>query len=185
MSRINRGGSRGFTLIEIMLVLVVISVMASMLALSIGDSPVRQLEREAKRVQAVLQMAADEAQMQGVELALSLTDNPDQEASGYLFLQFDIDQQQWQPLTGKPFGLFEFSEDISVELQLKSDGQSDVYQQQLSLLTKMTGESSYSPQVLLFSSGEMTPFELSFRHPQSSVVIKLISDGVSGIERYE
>ena len=53
--------SRGFTLIELMVVLVVISVMLGLATVSLDTNPAKELQREGRRLQAVLQMAADEA----------------------------------------------------------------------------------------------------------------------------
>jgi general secretion pathway protein H len=174
--------SKGFTLIEIMLVLVVISVMASLLVLSISDNPAKQLEQEARRMQAILQLAADEALMQGVEIALARAADPQQATEGYQLLVFDLQQQQWQPLEDKPFLYHPLPSNISMEISLRSEAATPLFQQQISKLQQLGGAQQFQPLLLLLSSGEITPFDIRFSHAASSAVASLACDGVSEIE---
>lgn len=75
----------GFTLIEVLVVIVIIGVMASMIVVSVslGD-PRRELTREAERLRAVLALAAEEAVIQQIELGAEFTE------SGYRFLKWDM-----------------------------------------------------------------------------------------------
>ena len=60
--------ARGFTLIEIMVVMVIIGIMALMIGLSVGNrSSEDRMEAEARRIQQLLQFASDEAQAKGLE----------------------------------------------------------------------------------------------------------------------
>lgn len=74
----------GFTLIEVMVVIVIIGVMASMIVVSVtlGD-PQRELRNEAERLRTVLALAAEEAVIQQVELGAEFTE------SGYRFLKWE------------------------------------------------------------------------------------------------
>lgn len=80
-----QGRQRGFTMIEVLVVIVIIGVMASMIVVSItlGD-PRRELLREAERLRTVLALAAEEAVIQQVELGAEFTE------SGYRFLKWDL-----------------------------------------------------------------------------------------------
>jgi general secretion pathway protein H len=75
----------GFTLIEVMVVIVIIGVMATMIVVSVtlGD-PQRELRTEAERLRTVLALAAEEAVIQQVELGAEFTE------SGYRFLKWEM-----------------------------------------------------------------------------------------------
>lgn len=79
---------RAFTLIEVMVVITIIGVMASMIVVSIslGD-PRRELLHEAERLRTVLALAAEEAVIQQVELGAEFTE------SGYRFLKWELPPQ--------------------------------------------------------------------------------------------
>lgn len=79
-----RPDNSGFTLIEVMVVIVIIGVMASMIVVSVtlGD-PQRELRTEADRLRTVLALAAEEAVIQQVELGAEFTE------SGYRFLKWE------------------------------------------------------------------------------------------------
>ncbi|WP_101759477.1 type II secretion system minor pseudopilin GspH [Oceanicoccus sp. KOV_DT_Chl] len=172
----------GFTLLEILLVLVVIAVMASLVAVSIGDNSAAQLDREADRLVAVLEMASEEALLQGIELSLASVN--DGEFSGYQFLWLNLVDKTWQLLPDKAFGFYALPPTIymSVELNdkmLEIDNQSVATR--IKALQQLGGD--FRPLIMFFSSGEITPFSITLRHPDVSDVITLRSDGVSGIER--
>lgn len=92
---------QGFTLIEVMVVIVIIAVMAAMIVVSVtlGD-PRRELTKEAERLRTVLALAAEEAVIQQVELGAELTE------SGYQFLKWDVPAEQSQTLHANDSTLF-------------------------------------------------------------------------------
>jgi type II secretion system protein H len=66
--------ARGFTLLELMVVVTIIGVIAGMVALRIGDSSRRvQHEHEAVRLQQAVQLAAQEAIVRGHPYGLAVT----------------------------------------------------------------------------------------------------------------
>ena len=82
--------ARGFTLIEIMVVVVIIAIIISFATFSFGPRESRMLQEEAERIAALLQMAEEESILNAQELALSVTEN------GY---QFEVyDGVEWQSL---------------------------------------------------------------------------------------
>lgn len=72
--------SRGFTLIELIVVVALIAVAAGVVSLAIGDGSARRLEQEAARLGALLESARAEARASGlpVRFELALQDNADQ-----------------------------------------------------------------------------------------------------------
>lgn len=187
---VKRARERGFTLIEVMVVIVIIGVMASMIVVSVslGD-PRRELMHEADRLRAVLSLAAEEAVIQQVELGAEFTE------SGYRFLKWDLPPvpdasntdnpglsgggntapptQKIDPDTGEPIEpeaewlIFE-GDEILREYELP-DGMRmlvEVDFEQVDILGKpaeksrITTEKKLVPTLLFLSSGETSPFRI-------------------------
>jgi general secretion pathway protein H len=81
---------RGFTLIELMVVLVIAGIVLTMVAVDGMPGSRRGLSFEAERLAQVLALARDEAQVRGQPLRLQADDG------GYRFLI--LSNRQWQPL---------------------------------------------------------------------------------------
>ena len=85
--------ARGFTLLEILVVIVIIGVMVTMATLSVGVLGAdREVEEETRRFWAVLRQAREEAELQALDLAVFVG------TSDYEFLRFDTRRNEWQPV---------------------------------------------------------------------------------------
>lgn len=175
---------RGFTLLEMMLVLVIVGVMVGLVALNLGGNPAREVDKEARRLQAVLTMASEEAITLGVELALAISNNEEQQF--YQLLVLDPEELQWilppEPLNQTDlFASHVFNSNIYWQLELEGAELDDRQLDQLSRVMSLNTEQGLRPAILLLSSGEMTPFKLQFNHLQSDYQVTLLSDGISGV----
>jgi len=165
---------RGFSLIELLVVISIIGIVMSIALLSLGllgDD--RELRTEARRVIALVQVAQDEAVMQGREFGLELM------AGAYRFVEYDPLLNVWGELIGDEtlrqrqlpedyeFDLFVEGQRVLLDLEPASfeEPEDSAYQE----LTE-----TYAPHVLIFSSGDMTPFELHIFWPdqEQSVVLE-------------
>ena len=154
----------GFTLLEVMLVLLLIGLLATTVVLNFsGDSPEQRLQKETERFQQVFQFVAETAMLKQQECGLVL-----QEGS-YSFVYFDGEKwlQADQP---KAAELYELAEDIRLQLELEG-----LPGAELSLLSQLNWQDDDEftdnaseqppvlPQVFILSSGEISPFRLMFQ----------------------
>ncbi len=86
-------GERGLTLVEMLVVLAIIAIIASVSAMAIGSGGGLDGRAEAKRLEARLQLAADQTMIEDRQLALSVA--PDR----YGFLELDTETGEWLPST--------------------------------------------------------------------------------------
>ena len=145
--------SAGFTLIELMVVIVLIGIIFTFAVLSIGGDDVAELmEEETRRLATLLDMASDEAIIRGEELAIHFTDD------SYVFLV--LGNAGWEAPQDDVL-LKSHSLPAGIELYLEVEGE-------LPLLGARDAEEededdALVPQVYILSSGEMTPFTVSLR----------------------
>jgi general secretion pathway protein H len=147
------GGSRrqrGFTLLELMVVLVIIGVVLTFAVLSVGGmSRAEQLQRETRRLAALLEMASEEAVLRSEQRAVHFTDD------GYEFMV--LQGQEWLPLSEDPlFRQRTLPEGVELQLELEDNPPPE-----------LVSEDSDLPQVFLLSSGEMTPFVVTLSAPET------------------
>lgn len=156
---------RGFTLLEIMLVILVIGIMVSQISLpTFGRDAFEQTEEEAKRLAVLINLASEHAVLQNKLMGLSVSEKQ------YSFLIFE--ENVWRPLTEAPFLPRELeSSDMIFELTL--DGLEWQEQNLLNAvefideeaqeeLAKLPEEERLAafPQIFILSSGELSPFDL-------------------------
>lgn len=132
----------GFTLLEILVVLVIIGIILSFATLSIHQSGTTTvLEHETQRLVSLLTLASQEAVLQNTDLGLSFT------KQGYQF--YTLKDQHWQQLQRDDLlRPRTFPENLQVTLEIEGEPMT---------LDNLNQE---NPQLLVLSSGELTPFIL-------------------------
>lgn len=170
-----RRNTKGFTLIEILVVLLIVSVMAGVAVINLPSfTQSSDFDEEAKRLHVLLQLARDEALSQSSELGFRLDRDRTGQLTGYSFYIYDDLNQSWESFDRLPFKPRKLEDGI--ELQLIIEGDADRF--------RLDDEAEDLPPLMLLSSGETTPFELTiFREPDLSVTLR--GDGYSQIERVE
>lgn len=134
--------SRGFTLLELLVVVVITAVLVAALVLSLGGSSERVLANTSERFQALIGQACSDAELSGREIgALIGTD-------GYTFSRLDADQ--WRPLA-RDGELRARTWPVGLHIQLAREGRP----------LALAGAEENLPQLVCFSSGELTPFALT------------------------
>jgi general secretion pathway protein H len=143
--------NRGFTLLEIMAVVVIVGVVMTFMTLSLGgDNRAEQIQREAQRLLALLELASDEAVMRSEQLALRVGEHD------YEFMILAAGNQ-WLPLEDeRPLRSRRLPKGIELRLELEENPPPG-----------LSAEDDEHPQIFLLSSGEMTPFVLTLSAPES------------------
>jgi len=152
------GRDSGFSLIEILVVIVIIGIVMSIAMLSItlagGDS---QLRDEAQRIVSLVAVAQDESLLQGREYGLEFMQG------SYRFVEFDPLTRRWSEIVGDDTLRQRELPDV-LELQLFIENRRVMLKTRpASTETKdgdRRGVESYAPHVLIYSSGDMSPFEV-------------------------
>jgi general secretion pathway protein H len=85
------GKACGFTLLELLVVMVIAGIILGMVSFNAMPSPRQALQKDAQRVALLLQVARDEAIVRNRPVAF------DVEASGYRFLMHN--ENAWKPMT--------------------------------------------------------------------------------------
>ncbi|WP_199610506.1 type II secretion system minor pseudopilin GspH [Flocculibacter collagenilyticus] len=108
--------SRGFTLLEVLLVILIMGILVSAVSFTnFTTSKQEELEKEALRFQALTQLATEYAVLNQFELGLTVVDN------SYQYLVFD--GRRWQELTEPAhFDLHKMPEPFTVSLELEGLG---------------------------------------------------------------
>ncbi|AHE96939.1 type II secretion system minor pseudopilin GspH [Thioalkalivibrio paradoxus] len=150
--------ARGFTLFELLVVLLILGLVAGFAVLAVGGAPSRVIEQEARRMVELAGLARDEALLTGQERALGFS------RDGYAFLEqvlLDDDRVTWVEVERTPLGPRSL-ERLGLELRLRQQNRA-----------VPLDERADRPQVLFNGAGEVTPFELELRTAQAGAVLRI------------
>lgn len=155
--------SNGFTLVEVMLVMLLIGLLATTVVMNFsGESREERLEKEAERFQQLFQFVAETAMLKQQEWGLYVL--PDR----YGFLYYDNNEGKWAE-ADEPAGLRQYTLPPDIALTLELEGLPGEETNLLSQLDWQLDDDEQSeedskipvlPQVFVLSSGEISPFQL-------------------------
>ncbi len=153
--------ARGFTLVEMLVVVVIIGILASTIVLGfVGSDREQNLRTEAERLATLIEMARSEAVQRNEEWGLAIA------ATGYRFLVFDPANHRWVEQKNGPFHARKTA-DMTLSVKVDELTMPD---------DKTTGD---APNIIMFSSGEQTPFEIEITPQWKSDPWRVESDGLS------
>jgi general secretion pathway protein H len=171
-----RLASGGFTLIELMVVVLIIGLLAAAMVLSVGIVGRDQaLEKESERAFALIKYAREKAEVQTREFGLYLGEHD------YEFLTFDPRKNIWRPVDeDDSMRLRELPDGL--RLRLVVEGRAVVLRDPDPRKTEeqLKKESlERVPHVIIFSNGDLTPFSLTLERedPARSVTIASNEEG--------
>ena len=149
--------SKGFTVIEILVVLLIVTILAGVTIARLPTfSRNADFETETRRLQLLFNMARQESVLDSTEFGFRLTDD------GYKFLKFDDGSQSWKDAES-PFQVRLLPDELRLVIEADSKGFS------------FLGENL--PPILILSSGENTPFRLILQSKLQRASRTLMSEG--------
>jgi len=147
---------RGFTLIEILIVILIISVVSSIGVLTISRNNNKEVEYFAKELTQVIQLAEEQAMLQSTVLGLVVSEN------SYEFVALsesrDKDNNKvtkWSPLEDRILGRHGIPDHVQMRVELRGAAKKE---------NEATGdesaEVSKEPQLVISANGNVTPFTI-------------------------
>ncbi len=154
----------GFTLLELLVVVALVAILTGTVMLSItGADSEQRLRGDADQLAYRLELARQYALQRNREWGVYIDDDT------VRFAEFDPQQAAWIEQTQRPFGATTVA--LNVRLRAESEGHEGLSARERERL----------PQLLLFSSGEVTPFKL-YLEPQWNTRTWIVSsDGLSPV----
>ncbi len=179
----------GFTLVELLIVIVIIALVVSVTVASFGNrGDEAVVANEAQRLTALIELARDRAELEDQEWGL------DVEATGYTFLNFDAVRGIWLRARAAQFRPRDLPAPLSMTLQVDAlevvaapEGRAAEQAARAGERNRGAPNDALKPDVLLLSSGEVSQFNLRIartdraRNGNSGVVWQLGSDGVAPV----
>jgi general secretion pathway protein H len=167
----------GFSLLEIMVVIVIIGIMISLATLSIGTATDDGVDEHSRRFEALLELALEEASIQGIEIGLRFYQHGYEFSARVPAVDKDgLPIWVWEPLDKdrllKPRDM---GENIALDLELED--------KEILLEYERDTEDTYVPQIFVFSSGDVSPaFMVRIRTSFNSGGMKLAVNELGEVE---
>jgi general secretion pathway protein H len=153
----------GFTLVEILVVVVIIGILSAGLLLSVSlTGRDRDLEKESDRFYSLLNYAREQSELQTREYGVIVQDD------SYEFVSYDVHRGIWRSL---------FEDDVlrlrklpyGLDFKLKIDTRPVV-------LKKPADAKDKTPQMLIFSSGDLNQFEVTLEREGGIRYVTIVQD---------
>ena len=160
-----RAPAGGFTLVEILIVVVIIGIVTVGALISFGFlGGDRQLSDETERVRALMSYVQEQAELQTREYGIYLPNN-----ASYQFVAFDNRTQRWNKVP-EDDALRLRKLPPGIDLKLKVEARDVV-------IAKRPDASDLTPHIMIFSNGDLTPFELTIKRADKHFIIAADEQG--------
>src|ERR1700733_2599023 len=165
-----RRSSGGFTLVEILVVIVIIGIITIGALLSMSFiGPDRELHTEADRIADLMNYAQDQGELQTREMGLYCTDH------SYKFLAFDARRNLWVPIDDDD-ALRARALPDALKLQLDVEGRQVVLASPADEQKKKIAPQDLQPHVMIFSNGDLTSFRVTLEREGTDQTVTLVPD---------
>jgi general secretion pathway protein H len=153
----------GFTLVEILVIVVIIGIISAGLLLSINiNGPDPGLARESQRLIALVNLAREQAELQTREYGLLC------QADTYEFVSYDMRRNLWRSIP-EDDALRPRKLPVGLDLKLTVEGRPVV-------LSRPKDATAKQPQVMIFSNGDLTSFELTVERDGGKRSVSIVQD---------
>jgi general secretion pathway protein H len=134
----------GYTLIEILIVMLIISIVGGVTMLSISINQTTRFKNIANQITRLLTLAEEQALVEANVYGLAFT------ANSYQFYQFNANSkdQPWQPLTDKVMGLHTIPDGVQITVKVRDK------------IMQLTKSQPTQPQLIIATSGDIIPFNI-------------------------
>lgn len=161
--------SRGFSLMEIMVVVAIIGLVSAMVLITFSSNRRdTELDKEAERLDALFSYVREQAELQTRDYGFRINDR------AYSFVVFDVLGNEWRPVEeDEALRERNFPEGISPTVVVEG--------RKLVLDSRKKEIEDYSPQVLVFSNGDLSSFEVELSRDGGEDKARLYTDEQSNI----
>ena len=166
--------SKGFTLVEILVVVVIMAIVISLAVLSIGTTGRdAQLDEESRRIEGLVGLLHERALLEGRDFGLRI------EPAAYEFVVYDSRRDRWMTLDQEhEFRRRALPKGVSFQLELDS---------RIVVIKPMdrnlTSDATPAPQLAIAASGEGTPFRLTLLRDGTAARASVDGDALGKITR--
>jgi general secretion pathway protein H len=166
--------SKGFTLVEILVVIVIMAVVISVTVLSVSSTGRdSQLDEESRRIEGLVGLLHERALLEGRDFGLRI------EPAAYEFVVYDPRRDRWMMLDQeREFRHRDLPKGVTFQLQL--DSQTVVIK---AIDRNLSGGDPPNPQVAIAASGEGTPFRLTLQRDATQAKASVDGDALGKISR--
>jgi general secretion pathway protein H len=167
--------NKGFTLVEILVVVVIMAIVISFAILSVGTTGRdTQLDEESRRIEGLVGLLHERALLEGRDFGLRI------EPAAYEFVVYEPRRDRWMPLDQEhEFRHRDLPKGLSFQLQL--DSQIVVIKP---IDRNLTNDAAMpGPQVAIAASGEGTPFRLTLLRDGTAAQASVDGDALGKVSR--
>ncbi len=167
--------SKGFTLVEILVVVVIMAIVISIAILAIGTTGRdTQLDEESRRIEGLMGLLHERALLEGRDFGMRI------EPAAYEFVVYDHWHDRWQAMDQEhEFRHRTLPKGLSFQLEL--DSQVVVIKP---IDRDITGDKAPpAPQLAIAASGEGTPFRLTLQRDGTTAKATVDGDALGKIKR--
>ena len=158
-----RQPATGFTLVEILVVVAIIGLISAAILLSVSlTGRDRELEKESDRLLALFTYAREQAELQTREYGVLFQDD------GYEFLAYDTRRALWRGVfEDDSLGARKLPDGLGVKLTIDA---------RPVVLTRPSDAKDKTPQVMIFSNGDLTSFSATLERDGGRRSVTLTQD---------
>lgn len=167
--RTSRARCGGFTLLELVVVVFIIGLITAAAVISFGgESRDTELDREAERIDALLDYVREQAELQTRDYGMKIDELT------YSFVVFDVLQNQWRAAEeDDALREREFPEDFQPTVQVEG--------RPIVLDVRKPEIRDFKPQIMIFANGDLTSFEITLQREGVDQRARIFTDQQTNI----